>query len=92
MKAEEIRRGNLVLIGGKITDVSAIDKYGINGEADRDEGIIYEGCFDKKNESIYYGQEIQPIPLTEEWLVKLGAKKADFKAHIEYRIDKRLLY
>ena len=57
MKATELRIGNFVLTKDGITIVTDVLEFGIN---------INHDCW------IYDIQDIKPIPLTEEWLVKMG--------------------
>lgn len=60
MKASELRIGNLVLdTFGKEVEVKDIMTYGINSQW---------GC------STFNYEELKPIPLTEEWLLKFGFK------------------
>ena len=65
MKVNELRVGNLLLINEKVTEVFGINKYYIT------HGNIESPC---KHELKYF----KPIPLTEEWLVKLGFKKENY--------------
>jgi hypothetical protein len=79
MKPNELRIGNWVLgrkNGEKISpiQVESIDDTGINleisggyyvGESEKD----YDGYFDKP---WFTGAIIEPIPLTEQWLIDLG--------------------
>lgn len=59
MKASELRIGNFVIQGGEITRVEQL-KRSIDD-------------WDKTNHM--RTMDCDPIPLTEEWLLKLGAKK-----------------
>lgn len=66
MKAKEVRIGNYMLIDGEVGQVYEIHSYvpeeewGVNGIADQ---------YDPQD--IKY-PKVEPIPLIEEWLVKLG--------------------
>lgn len=61
MKATELRIGNLVLVKGKfIGEISEL----------REVTISING-----NSGVFTYEDIEPIPLTEEWLVKLGFEK-----------------
>jgi len=66
IKAQDLRIGNLIALKGKIVKISAIDHTG---------GIDYKHIDDKQeNEFIrnLYDPSALPIPLTEEWLERLG--------------------
>lgn len=70
MNAKELRIGNLVNTTKGVAKIGIIDES-INGE--------FCGIVSNDDESIYmrlpYDGEIQPIPLTEEWLLKFGFNK-----------------
>jgi len=66
MKAEELRIGNLIIADGEETQVYALYEYderGINGVGEHYEAgqYTYPVC--------------EPIPLTEEWLLRFGFAK-----------------
>lgn len=61
LKPQDLRYGNLIEFDGKIFTVKAIDKH--IATADRGKG----------NVDFTYS-EINPIPLTEDWLLKAGFK------------------
>lgn len=66
MHAQELRIGNYILEDGKIKQVYSLYEYderGVNGV-----GEMYEA-------GKYTYPDCQPIPLTEEWLVKFGFEK-----------------
>jgi hypothetical protein len=65
MKATELRIGNWVEIQGLESKIISVDT----------EGCICENeyCEDFENNNIT--QNLQPIPLTEEWLERFGCKK-----------------
>jgi hypothetical protein len=63
MKATELRIGNLVERNGKIHEVSSIHSDNTIRLFDKDRTVSI-GCFSLK--------EINPIPITEEWLLKFG--------------------
>ena len=67
MKAKELRIGNWVEIQGLESKIILVDT----------EGCICENeyCEDFENNNIT--QNLQPIPLTEEWLVKFGFEYSD---------------
>jgi hypothetical protein len=68
MKANELRIGNLVNIDGKkpyiVSDIMSLDRYP-HFEL-YVEGIDYD-----------YALDVTGIPLTEEWLIKLGFEKVN---------------
>ena len=72
MKATELRIGNLVYDDNneicRICDLNSDKKNDFEGYS-KDEEIQIE--YDDK-ESIYLSKVINPIPLTEEWLIKFG--------------------
>jgi hypothetical protein len=77
MKANELRIGNLVDYMGIEKPIAMI---GV------DSVMLFQKNFDVIQSRL---TEIKPIPLTEEWLLKLGAKKFD----AGFVIDRfRLLY
>lgn len=63
MKASELRIGNIIDMG--IEGIAMVSGYNLYQKSIHDNG---------GNFADYYG-EWKPIPLTEEWLVKLGFKK-----------------
>jgi hypothetical protein len=69
--ASQFRMGNLVLINGKVTEIEAIDVYGINSDE-------CQGCVDYAYRFIsnYANDVLEFIPLTEEWLLKFGFEKS----------------
>jgi len=68
IEIKELRIGNLLQLEEEITPVSAIWDNG-NFEIHSD---VLQFCTIEKGDS-----EISGIPLTEEWLVKLGIEKVD---------------
>jgi|ERR1035437_2221518 hypothetical protein len=71
MVATELRVGNLINHGDKTIVVEDICKVGVNAEIDS-----YGHC-----DQIYYilWKDLNPIPLTHEWLIKLGFHDNDYK-------------
>lgn len=66
MKAEELRIGNFIYSSGNVMQVHSIDKDGFYGQ-----------LLSPKLEPDYL-KGLEPIPITEEWLLKFG-----FSAHYE---------
>ena len=64
MDAKELRIGNLVNTKDGITTVYDVLEFGIN---------MHHDCW------LYDIKDVSPIPLTEEWLIKLGFE--DNKTH-----------
>jgi hypothetical protein len=71
MKASELRIGNCVNVLGANQQV--ID-------------IMCDGASTIFNECIPY-DDIEPIPLTKEWLLKLGFKKMEWNRPTSYYLD-----
>lgn len=74
MKASEVRIGNLV-------------RNNLNGEILKTCDVLCDGINTDKIEGLNYGF-IEPIPLTEEWLLKFGFQLRDgfsntFKLNVE---------
>jgi hypothetical protein len=76
MKATELRIGNLLMYSNnsEIWTVSGIHEFGID-------------CFDEIEETYMEYENFEPIPLTEEWLLKLGfvSQPLDDKRFIEFK-------
>jgi hypothetical protein len=71
MKATELRIGNLVQLGAHYREIKSFTRTDINPI----ETTIYLGLTEKlKNYPVDFN-EIEPIPLTEEWLLKFGFVK-----------------
>ena len=66
IKASDLRIGNLVISSSKIIAIESIDKYGVN--------VFY--CRDYGEEYWCLHDNLTPIPLTEEWLLKFGFEKS----------------
>ena len=66
MKSNELRIGNLIDRVDYICEVVGIDKDGVIVEP-----LNYEG-------ERFVEQEIQPIPLTEEWLLNFGFEEKEW--------------
>lgn len=80
MKPNELRINNRVIVDGEILVVESIDNFGINKSSNLYfEVNYYNGYFDteitnnSRNSAIKV-VNIEPIPLTEEWLLKFGFK------------------
>ena len=65
MKAQELRVGNILLYGNKRVIVSGI-------ELDVNSFNYVISCSDRTAYNLY---QLKPIPLTEQWLIKLGFEK-----------------
>jgi len=72
IKPNHLRIGNLVLLNGKITEVTAIDDTGLNGQCFH-ESMEYDYEFNPENVSWDYGK-LEPIELTPEIIEKCGFK------------------
>ena len=68
MKSEELRIGNLVLDTelNKVVEITMIGKKGIS---------CFALTYDSKKEDYIYSSKIEPIPLSEEWVLKFGFEK-----------------
>ena len=62
MKSSELRIGNYVYFHGDVEEINMVDGYGIIGREEQPSCPI---------------EEFEPIPLTEEWLLKFGFEKND---------------
>ena len=77
MKTNELRLGNYVKCGDKTLIVTSINI-----------GYIEFEYIGNKGNGMAYAEAIFPIPLTEELLLKLGAKKdMDFNNQIYYQFE-----
>lgn len=65
METEDLRRGNLVYLNNNIAKI---------------DGIQPSWVWLEDNSSVFI-EEIQPIPLTEEWLLKFGFEKNERYVH-----------
>ncbi len=65
MKASELRIGNKIISYGSVTTVESVSNKGINTTAS-DNGKPYG-----MHSSTIEWDEFEPIPLTEEWLLKM---------------------
>ncbi len=64
MKAEELRIGNLIFCRGEIIKVTMIGEYGIQSKTN-----------DATINAKFVTGDLQPIPLTEQWLIDFGFEK-----------------
>ena len=84
MNEQEIRIGNLLIHEGKVKKVSEIGRKQVN------EGNLYYLSFDDKNRGYWLKHNgvdlIEPIPLTEEWLLKFGFEK-DFEGDVYKNVN-----
>lgn len=74
---KELRIGNLVLRLGEVTKITSI--------AHSDEEEI--GFVGTRSSGIVTQNQIEPIPITEEWLIKLGFENWGYKIINEYEKD-----
>jgi hypothetical protein len=75
MKANELRIGNLVMYDGRVFEIDTIAKeFPTLNTIEFGIGVV-----DWMN--------INPIPLTKEWLLKFGFYKSDNYGNDEYRLD-----
>jgi hypothetical protein len=74
MEARELRIGNLIKVYGSQVVVYYIDEAGINGVVNPHDGL-----------DIIYPKLIEPIPITEEWLLKFGFSRYGTREGI-YRV------
>ena len=68
MKASELRIGNLVDLGNRIAKVIEINHLAC---------VVVD--LEETQDTIEDYERTKPIPLTEEWLLKFGFKKQDYK-------------
>lgn len=68
LKASDLRIGNKLLFLGDVVTFKNITEF-------REDGIFWIKTFEPKIESKNF--HFKPIPLTEEWLLKLGFTKLD---------------
>lgn len=66
IKANELRTGNLVLFNGKVVKISEVGRLTIEVEINE---LKYLYC---------KIEDLKPIPLTEEWLLKFGWGKGEY--------------
>lgn len=74
MKANELRIGNYVDLLGNFVKIECISKLPMR------DSMYWLKCIDYVDTKIIH---FKPIPLTEEWLVKLGFSEKDHE-HIDY--------
>jgi hypothetical protein len=80
MKASELRIGNFVnTIDNILMTVSRIEKEEYSGWNGDDFDIV---CLEYGKKDSYFEGVFEPIPLTEEWLLKFGAKELNAKRGI----------
>jgi hypothetical protein len=72
IQSKELRIGNLVNIENRFGDIVQIEIHGISSR-----GNIYD-----EDDSAFSCDELIPIIITEEWLVKFGFKK--IKGRVNY--------
>jgi hypothetical protein len=79
MEARELRIGNYLIIDGILVRVRSVYSF-TNGSFKNNEGTVeayrYDSIFEPKKISAGINR-FEPIPLTEEWLVKFGFIKGE---------------
>jgi hypothetical protein len=82
MEARDLRIGNLIYdYRGEIVTINQIIL---------NESFYFVGV--KENHSRYLFDEIRPIPLTEEWLLKFGCKKLNNVTYVTPEIKQHSTY
>jgi len=71
MKVNELRIGNYVYFHGDVEEINMVDGFGVIG---------------REEQPLCSIDEFEPIPLTEEWLLKFGFEKADEIYFIEFGV------
>ena len=79
MEAKELRIGNLVNYGVNVCPIKSIHTESVL----KNEASVYIELNQKLNHYCVKLDEIQPIPLTEEWLVKFGFNEINFSYYFE---------
>jgi len=82
IQANELRVGNLVQWGEKIVPIKSIHIESVL----KNEVMVYVEINEKLPHYCLYIAEINPIPLTEEWLVKLGAISNSYQDRYEFDV------
>ena len=79
MEAKDLRINNWIIIDGVLVRVRGVYSF-TNGSFKNNEGRVdayrYDSIFEPKEISAGINH-FEPIPLTEEWLVKLGFEKLE---------------
>jgi hypothetical protein len=70
IQANELRLGNLILKNNEIYEISSL--FFVD---------LHDGTIRENYNNSYI---IEPIPLTEEWILKFGLKKTKYKSDIIY--------
>jgi hypothetical protein len=81
MKASELRIGNLVN-----TDSDSLSVHGINQDFNEEPYFIELKCTDGMFIECNI-EDIKPIPLTEEWLVKFGWGKGEYDTEYQDNVS-----
>jgi hypothetical protein len=90
MTVEELRIGNIVLARGSQSVVKSIDENHVGYSKSKKGKWIKRETLTEERVPI---KLIQPIPLTEEWLVKFGFEQMYFlTAKINYFIKGNIIY
>ena len=75
MKASELRLGNLVNVPRKDQSPFRIDAFESLSNSFIKVAMIHPEHGEKFHPLTWYGDDLKPIPLTEEWLLKFGFEK-----------------
>lgn len=90
MKANELRIGNLVNVPREDQSPFRIDAFEHLSSTYIKVKMIHPEFGDKMHPLTWYDEDLTPIQLTEEWLLKFGFEKIeDTSWYFEYRIDKK---
>lgn len=82
MKLNELRIGNLIMFSHADGEPYEIFWFNNIGWSKRDD---FNGDIKNYYEGIYYNRRLEPIPLTDEWLLRFGFEKI---STYEYSLDK----
>jgi hypothetical protein len=84
MKANELRIGNLILCNDVEIQVENVSEYGINAYSWSDTHYgVQSGGMEYSYE--FSTAKIEGIPLTEDWIIKLGGKNGERGKYYEFK-------
>lgn len=73
MEAKDLRIGNLVFIGVNVCEIKGIHTQSYGESHNREHHFYIRNLSnDNMHYSCVHPHEIKPIPITHEWLIKLG--------------------